>query len=854
MVAKIGVALTKLPSRKPGIHSESVHSIVCTLLCQRGPGNGLNMKSIVLLLVILITTSALADDWRAIRGNAGTGVVDPGEVLASGQPVTLQVAWKKKIGSGYSSVVVANGFLLVLYSEDKDDVIACLNTSSGETVWKKPIGPKFVGKNGSFDGPLATPLADGELVFVLSPLGKLFCFRLDDGSEVWSRDLQEQDSAPLPMYGFTTSPVVYNDKLFVQTGVKGKSLGAFDKMTGAPVWSCTDDAINSQTPTMTTLGSQPILLVAGGKNLAGVNPEDGKVLFEYAHEGGNGSAMMPVVFDQNKVLLTLDDRFSKAVSLRPVGDQVNVSEEWQQPTIKNTYNVPAVYDGHAYAFSTRILTSVDTATGRANWKSRKPGDGFLIVVDGHMIISTKKGGLTIAGASPEQYQPVAEIKVFDDLVWSIPAYSQNSVYLRSLGEVARVDIVPVEKSLVAGDAGKMPLGKEFSRFIDTVVNARENDRVKIIDRFLNSNRMPLIEGNIVHFVYRGRGDDVAVASDVFGARQERKMKRLGDSDLYYYSIELPADQRANYVFAVDYVMTPDANNMNRLVTSSVYAGEMEFAVRLSGEDPLQMNWFAMNEWKEPPFLSALDSEPPELITVSLEAAKDDHEDSDDSNQEQSLPRRRPQPPVEYRVLLPPDYESQPDRRYRVVYVLAGSQAIRFGSMPVLLNDIFEHHDQTGYQQIDPCIVVFTDNAGPALVEKIVPSVDEKYRTIASRDGRSLIGNSFLAGPGFSAVIQSSDVFSGFASQSPLMFDAAKDALRSQIPGLNKPIRVYVDWGNFDMFNPDENWDVRSDAREVHELLSSHEKIQLIGGEVHDSTDWSSWRNRLDKILKHITGS
>ena len=100
--------------------------------------------------------------------------------------------------------------------------------------------------------------------------------------------------------------------------------------------------------------------------------------------------MVPVVFDKNNVLMTLDDGFSTAVSIRKVGDSYKVSQQWKQNSIKNTYNVPVEYDEHLYAYSTRIMTCVDAATGRPKWKSREPSDGFLIVVDGHVILNTKK--------------------------------------------------------------------------------------------------------------------------------------------------------------------------------------------------------------------------------------------------------------------------------------------------------------------------------------------------------------------------------------------------------------------------------------------------------------------------------
>ena len=809
------------------------------------------MKTFAVYIMLLAWTCSWtqAQDWRAIRGSDGSGAINPGEVLSQSQAFQLKVAWKKKIGSGYSSVVVAQEKLLVMFTDADKDVIACMGATNGSVIWKKPIGPKFVGKNGSFDGPLATPLIDGDQVYVISALGKMICFQLSDGTEVWSRDLQEQDKAPLPLYGFTTSPIVFEDNLIVQTGTKGKSLAAFNKRTGEPIWSCSDDSINSQNPVITTIGNQPVLLAAGGKKLTGVNPDDGQILFEYEHGGENGSAMMPVVYDGNKVLLTLDDRFSKAVSLRPVEDSINVSEEWQQTSIKNTYNVPAIDGPNAYAYSTRILTSVETATGKPNWKSRKPGDGFLILVDGHLVISTKKGEIVVAKANPDQYQPLAELKVFEDLVWSIPAYSGNAIYQRSLGEVARIDITPVADSRVAESGETMPIGKQFSKFVDAVAAANGDSQSQMINDYLKTNSVPVIEGNLVHFVYRGPGTDVAVACDVFGARQERKMVRAGNSDLFYYATELPTDQRANYVFVVDYQMTQDANNSQRRTTSSVYAGEMEFSMRLPGEELLKMNWFAMSDWKPPKYLKAIGSEAPKLTKVDIKEQPSTEPQDEDSGESENS---RPRPPLGYQVLLPPGYEADSEKKYHTVYVLPGSSALKFGAMALLVNDLFANSGRPGYETIDPCIVIFTDNAGPELTDKIVPSVDSKFRTIASRDGRSLIGNAFMAGAAFSMGLKS-DAFSGIASQSPLMFDAAKENLIAQLKELDKPFRVYLEWGNFDMFNPDENWDMRKDGREVFEMLRSHKQIELAGGEMHDSTDWSSWRNRYDKLLKHITG-
>jgi hypothetical protein len=90
---------------------------------------------------------------------------------------------------------------------------------------------------------------------------------------------------------------------------------------------------------------------------------------------------------------------------------------------------------------------------------------------------------------------------------------------------------------------------------------------------------------------------------MFGARQEKPMTQVADTNLYYYSMKLPRDQRANYVFFVNYKAQLDSRNA-RVITSSMYAGEMEFAIRLRGAPPLKMSWFAMPDWQQPSYLAS----------------------------------------------------------------------------------------------------------------------------------------------------------------------------------------------------------------------------------------------------------
>ncbi len=102
--------------------------------------------------------------------------------------------------------------------------------------------------------------------------------------------------------------------------------------------------------------------------------------------------------------------------------------------------IPVYHDGYLYGMNSKIFTCVDAATGETVWRSREAGDGFPTLVGDHLMIMNKQGTLRVAKVSPEGYEEVASLKVFEDHSWSAPAYANGKIYLRSMGQLARIDI------------------------------------------------------------------------------------------------------------------------------------------------------------------------------------------------------------------------------------------------------------------------------------------------------------------------------------------------------------------------------------------------------------------------------
>jgi hypothetical protein len=152
------------------------------------------------------------------------------------------------------------------------------------------------------------------------------------------------------------------------------------------------------------------------------------------------------------------------------------------------------------------------------------------------------------------------------------------------------------------------------------------------------------------------------------------------------------------------------------------------------------------------------------------------------------------------------------------------------------------------------ILVFFDgppvrNLAESIATGIVPFVDENFRTIPERTARACMANGLSSSVAFQLVIEHDSVFGVASVQTPLVFDAGQQQAIDGMKALESPTQVFLEWGAYDMFNPDENWDSRKIGKKLYDEFSAAKNVTMHGGEIADSTDWASWRNRFDLILK-----
>jgi len=792
------------------------------------------------MLVIVVSTSwaarLWAEDWRGFRGANGDSVSDGAGIFAKAGAVSLAVAWKQKIGSGYSSVSVADGVAVNLFSDPGSDFAGAFDSNSGRELWRFRLGDRYPGRWGSKDGPISTPLIDRGRVFVLDPAGHFYCLDFKTGGKIWDADLPKAHGATEPFYGFASSPLLVDDTVVLQIGgPKGSTVAAFDVASGKVMWkSGPEDAVNYQSASLMSVASKPVLIALGDKIMSGHDPRTGQAYWTLAYGDGLdiGSKTAQVVkTSPNRFFVNGTASDSTLFELSPTDLNAPPKEVWKTRHIKNTYVISVYHDGLIFGYNGRILACVDASTGELVWRSREPGDGFPILVDGHLVIATKEGHLSIAPASRDGYKEIASIPVVDDLVWSPATFVNKSLYVRSIESWARVDIRPAQRveNLEDEATGVIP-NSEFGRFVARVKVAEQKQ--SLIDAFLAARAtLPVVEGkDMVHFVYHGPGKDISMSSDLFGERYDRPLNRIEGTQFFYYSTKLEADARLPYGFIRDF---------------DEFLGDPENPNKLEGKVAL----VSMPDWKDPEFL------------------RDPSAGSRGRVEEATLASKQFGEPLGIKVYLPNGYDSS--RSYPVVYVQGGTAAIEDGRMVGALDNLIG-------KRVEPLIAVFVPDPGERpggrfnsrksylelagdgkeksrlmLVEELLPLIESRYRIEGKADRRALMGLEDAAYASLYATLRHPDLFTGLGLLSP----SWEPGYREQNSALLKapsqqPLRIYLEWGKYDSRSPREGWDAVDNGRVLSTTLRS-KGYSFVGGETHEGAGWTARRNRLDRLLETL---
>ena len=767
--------------------------------------------------VLGATVSATEGDWPRWSG-PDRNLTSLGNGVFESRDFGLEHLWRRALGSGYSSVVIAGDRVLTGFSDGASDFLVCLDAGSGAERWRYRIGDTYRGHNGSDDGPIATPTVEGDLVFNVGPRGRLSALRLESGEELWAHDLVEALGGREPEYGFASTPAVSGDIVVVQTGgPAGRAITGFDRRTGAVRWSTGDDPISYQSPQILKLGGRRQVVAVTDAHLLGLDPGTGVELWRRQHPTATDHPFShPVTVGEDGLLLTY---WPESVLFRVLEGEggFRVEEVWRRNTLHSSYAIPIPFENHLYGFAGRFLTCVDAATGETHWKSREPGGISLVLVDGHLVILTLDGELVVAEATPSGYVEKARVEALGRGNHTRPSFAAGRFFVRNLEEIAAIRVGEPPAAPAAAPAPPPLLG-DFGSFVGSVLAAAPERRRGMVEGYLAARpRSPIVEeGGLTHFVYRGEVEDLALVGYLFPDGNEAGMFRIPGTDLWFHSVVLPPASHFVYTYSVFDEAFPDPGNPRTVGPE----GRVQSVITTAG-------------WTPPPHLGEPRGPRGRLESFPWES--------------EILGNER-----QVKIYLPPGYDDSGDH-YPVLFVNNGDLALSQGRYDRALDHLIG-------SRVAPLLAVFlprgdpsefggdgTDEFTRALTRELLPRVDAAYRTRSTRDARGLLG---VGSGGFAALyaaFHEPGIFSRAAAQSYYHGNLYEELL-SRIGSARGEVRTLFQWSSHDYADPAEDFSARRDAQVVAERLRERGGSPAIL-ESTDGAGWGMWSADIDRILE-----
>ena len=380
--------------------------------------------------------------WTNFRGPSRDGRYEERQVKTNWPAEGLPLLWKQPVGGGYASFVVADGAAYTIEQRRGQEVVAAYNVSTGRELWTNAWNATF-SPDDTGDGPRSTPTFDDGRLYALGATGEFRCLDARTGRVIWQKNILSDNGAQNIQWGQAAAPLIVDDKVIVMPGgTSGKTVVAYNKMTGARVWNSMSDQASYTSPALATLAGRRQVLVVTARRLAGLAPEDGAVLWEHPWSNGLGiNVSQPIVVAANRVFIS--SGYGKGAALVEVAGSAGsytARPVWENTSLKTKFNSPVYHDGHVYGLDEGILTCINAETGERKWKSGRYGYGQVIVAGGHLIVTAENGEIALVKADPSGFNEVAKFAALEGKTWNVPAIAGGKLLVRNGTQMACFDL------------------------------------------------------------------------------------------------------------------------------------------------------------------------------------------------------------------------------------------------------------------------------------------------------------------------------------------------------------------------------------------------------------------------------
>ncbi|MBI2823185.1 MAG: PQQ-like beta-propeller repeat protein [Planctomycetia bacterium] len=420
-------------------------------------------------------TASVANDWPQWRGPQGRATLAASQLPDPWPTAPPKRLWQARLGSGWSSPVVADGRVYVTDRAAARERVLAFDAATGRELWNRAhdvdFDPHAVGRRHG-NGPKATPLVNDGRVYAVGIAGWLDCLRAADGQVVWQVNYPAEfgareplssgratvngtenvivpigkgQGAPVPLFGYTGSPALWQDFLIAPVGGRrGGTIMAFHKDTGRVAWKALDENVSYSSPVVAEIGGVPQVVVMTGPRVVGLSAADGAVLWSHPFQIQYDESISTPVVGRDTVVVTATGRPATALRIRRAGDTWQKQVAWTNE-ILSSYLSSMVTDGEVlYGMNDGgEFSCLRLADGKTLWTGGNHGYYASPILSGKRLLALNdRGMLALLAADPAAYKELGACRLATSETWTMPAIVGSRIYVRSADGLACFETRP----------------------------------------------------------------------------------------------------------------------------------------------------------------------------------------------------------------------------------------------------------------------------------------------------------------------------------------------------------------------------------------------------------------------------
>ncbi len=348
-----------------------------------------------------------------------------------------ELIWRQPVGEGWSGFAVQGSDAVSLEQDGDNEVIVCRELTTGNVRWRQAYPARYDNPSAG-TGPRTVASIEGDFIWTTGATGMLTCTDRRDGRVVWQHNCLKDANAAVPEWGFSGSPLIHGNWVIVPSGgVNGKSLTAYDKRSGAIVWSSGNDVTGYSSPVLVTLGGTRQILSFSHAGITGYSASDGRQLWWRA-TAQIPNVAVPLAVDDSHVLISSGYGFgAELLEVKPNAAGVwSASQTWRSIRMKSKFANLILREGHAYGFDDGTFACIRLSDGSKAWKDGRYGHGQVLQVGNLLLATTESGEIVLIDPSPEGLRERTRFRVLTGKTWNPPALAGDLLLVRHDREAA----------------------------------------------------------------------------------------------------------------------------------------------------------------------------------------------------------------------------------------------------------------------------------------------------------------------------------------------------------------------------------------------------------------------------------